>query len=436
MKEKQLKENNKWKIFDYFADAVYVTSYNDVFLYVNDESCRLWGRKKEEIVGYPIFIVFPQAKGTVLEEKRKECLDSGKALISEFYFPSPPFEGWYEINHTPCPDGIITRFKPILEKQKASQSIDFLYELISMFLKQLQEPIVILDLRFKVKESNDFLLKFTGVTSKSAIIGKDFFSLFCPEYAENLKPIFGEVFKFNKSLEVEVGNLKLKISTILDYFDHPLYYIVFLSREEKTTKVEESFTHANPLFLIDSKEKGMIQKSASNFYYQLWNQSGVPTAVFDKKGDLITVNDSMNELFSNQINLKYNLLSDPQISASSLQKIQSNQFIHVERHFKPEEARYFFLNKTFSIREEYYLDIFVKPFFGKTKLDTQGYILKLIDRLEYKKKKDLHKQMLEKMIDDLKTKADELKDLIHSHLLLINNTEDKLHFTQRSKNYN
>ena len=416
----------KWNLFDLLPEAVYVTSYEDVFLYVNDEACRLWNKKREEIVGFPIFIVFPQAKGSILEEKRKECLDSRKPLVAEFYFPSPPYEGWYEINHAPCHDGIITRFKQINEKQKASHSIDSLYELLSLFLKQLQEPVVILDLRYKIKEGNDFLLKFAGVASKSAMIGKDFFSFFCMGETEKIKPVFEEVFKFNKSRIAYSENLKMNISTILDYFDHPLYYIIFLSREEKLEKKESSLS-------ISTIEKEIIQSTANNFYYQLWNQSGVPTAVFDKKGDLITVNDAMNELFSNQINLKYNLLSDPQISASTLQKIQNNQFIHVERHFKPEEARYFFLNKTFSIREEYFLDIYVKPFFGKSKLDIQGYILKLIDRLEYKKKKDLHKQMLEKMIDDLKTKADELKDLIHSHLLLVNNTENKLHFAQKIK---
>jgi len=174
IRKKNNKLSSQWAVFDYFPDAVYVTSYDDYFLYANDEACKIWNKKREEIVGFPIFIVFPQTKGSILEEKRKECLSSRKPLIAEFYFPSSPYEGWYEIIHTPTPDGIITRFKIIQEKKKASQSIDFLYELLSMVLQQIREPMIIVDLRYQIKEGNEGLLSWQNARSKSDLIGKSF----------------------------------------------------------------------------------------------------------------------------------------------------------------------------------------------------------------------------------------------------------------------
>ena len=434
MNKKKIVTEAKWDMLDYFKDPVYATSYDSIFLYANDAACHHWGKKREEIVGYPIFTVFPQAKGTILEDKRRECLDLGKQIISEFYFPSPPFEGWYEIIHSPFPEGIITRFKLISEKTKASASIDFLYEFIMMFLNQLQEPVVITDLRYKIKEGNSTLIRFCGVPSKSSLIGHDFFEKICQGNEELVKPVFKEVFISNKSRSIQVGDLQMTISTIFDYFDLPLYYIIFLRRLAQTNQT----TDENQKLIVDKENtaeeaRKSMTAPTDEFYHNLWNQSGLPTAVFNKKGDLVSINDSMNELFSGQINLDYNLLNDTCISEGTRKKIRNNQIIQVEKYFKPEITRYFFMNKTTASREEYNLDVLIKPFYHKNNQDFQGYVLTLIDRMEHKKKKEIRHQLFEKAIESLKKSTNELKDSLTTLLIFVKDEDDKKFLTQKLK---
>jgi PAS domain S-box-containing protein len=428
----KINDRQKWEIFDYLADAIYVTSYDGHFLYVNAEASKLWGKSREEIEGQPLYIVFPQAKGSVLEEKRRECIASGKPLVAEFYFPSPPFEGWYEMVQSPCPEGIITRFKLIPEKKKASYSIDFLYELISMVLNQLEEPVVITDLRYKIKECNSTLAKFANVQTKSAIIGKDFFEQFCPGKEKDIKPAFHDVFNKHKSKTIHMNQCQMTISTIFDYFDLPLYYIIFIRKMERKDSIKLSNTASS----ADQQESQLtIQNSITNkepFYQSLWDQSGIPTAIFNPKGDLINVNEAMNTLFSEQIKLDYNLLNDSCITKETRKKIRDNQTIHLEKYFGPEETKVFFSNKTTATRKEYYLDVLIKPFFTN-KLILEGYILKLVDRLEIKKKEELRDQLFDRILSSAKKSTEHVKESINTLLMFVKETEDKKFLTKNLK---
>lgn len=418
---------SKWDVFDYFADATYVTSYEDIFLYVNDEACKHWGKTREEIVGYPIFIVFPETKGTVLEEKRIECLEKRKSIVAEFYFPSPPYEGWYELIHSPCPEGIITRFKLIPEKNKASYSIDFLYELIGMFLNQLEDPVIILDLRYKIKEGNRSLANFAGVSMKSTLIGRAFFECFFSGKEEILKPVFQEVFKERMSKTVILDNVQMTISTLFDYFDMPLYYIIFMKKVEKkpTTKPSNDIKDVAQLQPLDTNQSLINLATKDEFYETLWDQSGFPTAIFSDQGQLICVNDAMNALFSERINKEYNILKDPCLSPETIKKIRNQETIHTEKFFGPEDAKMFFANKTSTIRNEYYLDVLIKPFYQKGKKTLQGYILKLVDRMDAKKKEETREKEFERILANFRKTADQMKESINMLLLFVENSEDK-----------
>jgi PAS domain S-box-containing protein len=396
---------NKWDVFDCFADATYVTSYEDTFLYANDEACRFWGKTREELVGKPIYIVFPETKGSVLEEKRLECLETRSSLVAEFYFSSPPYEGWYELIHSPCQEGIITRFRLIPEKKKASYSLDFLYELITMFLNQLEDPVMVLDLRYKIKEGNRSLPKFAGVTTKSNLIGKNFFDRFFPDKEQVLKPTFQKVFQERKSRTVIIDGLQMTKSTII-----------------KSSEAASVLPQHPP---INTDQSLLEPSSRDEFYEILWDQSGIPTGVFNPQGQLICVNDSMNTLFSERINKEYNILLDPCLSSETIKKIQNQETIHTEIHFGPEDAKLFFANKTSTIREEYFLDVLIKPFYQKGKKTLQGYILKLVDRMEAKKKEELREQVFERILANFKKSTDQMKESISTLLLFVKESEDK-----------
>lgn len=529
-----MKKKDKWDIFDYFTDAIYVTNYQDIFIYANHEACRFWGKKKEEIEGFPIFVVFPQAKGTVLEEKRNECLESGKAITSEIYFPSPPYEGWLELNHNPCPDGIITRFRPIKEKKKANQNIDFLYELISLVLKQFQFPVFITDLRYKIKEVNQAFLDLLDIVSKTKIIGLDGIDLVFKSDKDNAKHIFEAVYKKNRSQTFNYLDFQVTVSTIFDYFEMPMYYLVFLQNKaipyrgletiipNLSKLVENSpdwifiknqnsqYIFVNPTMCkdigkpeefilgksdieifgakaseiirihdakvlngstvqsehvstldkensiintvrfpffepsgyvigicgiarkIDSKKnnsdsgeiKDLYGKDKEGFYSALWDQSDIPSAIFNVEGDLVNTNQALLTILSGQIIKPYNLLSDPTISWETKKRIKNNQPVHSERYFSAKEAKLFFMNKTMHIKKEYYWDVFIKPLFNKTSNKKIGYLMKIIDLMDRKKREDANKRVYYRFVAGLKDIMYQMKASISDFMKLMQDNEE------------
>jgi len=520
-------------MFDYFSDPVYITSYQDVFIYANPEACRFWGKERDTIEGLPIFVVFPQAKGTILEEKRIECLESGKPLTAEIYFPSPPHEGWIELNYNPTPDGIITRFRSIKEKKKTNQNIDFLYELISLVLKQFQFPVFVVDLRYKIKDCNQAFIDYMNLEAKSSLVGSDVFDLLFKKDMDKAKLIFETVFKKNQSQTFNYLKQKIIVSTILDYFELPIYYLVLIHLPEKLNlsldsiipslsklvenspdwifiknrssqyifvnqsmsrdigktveniigkddielfgteihemihsqekKVLNGETIQSEHYNTRDKEKAQINtvrfpffdstgyvsgicgisrkletknpkpdtlesnnsshKEKDEFYATLWEQSEIPSAIFNAEGDLIDVNQALLSIFSDQIIKPYNLLTDPSISWESKQKIKNDQAIHSERYFGKDESKLFFMNKTSLVHNEYYWDIFVKPLFHRNNHKKIGYMLKIIDLLDRKRQEDNSKRVYVRFVSGMKEILRQIKESISTFIVVTKDNE-------------
>ncbi|MEQ8188798.1 MAG: PAS domain S-box protein [Candidatus Eremiobacterota bacterium] len=96
--------------------------------YFNSAACRLLGRKKEDVLGYKIFDAFPEAKGSVFEEKYSLAINEKKAISFETFFDINPYRNWYSVRIYPYEGGISVYFQVITERRKSQKRLEKMNE--------------------------------------------------------------------------------------------------------------------------------------------------------------------------------------------------------------------------------------------------------------------------------------------------------------------
>ena len=112
-------------------------SINDGFFALDDElnvtyfnraACRLLGRRKEDFLGYKFFDAFPEARGSVFEEKFTLAVKEKKALSFEIFFDISPYKNWYSVRVYPYEEGISIYFQVITERRKSQKRLEKMNE--------------------------------------------------------------------------------------------------------------------------------------------------------------------------------------------------------------------------------------------------------------------------------------------------------------------
>jgi len=67
-----------------------------VVIYFNKAAEKMLGRSREEVLGKNLFEAFPEAKGSLFEEKYKEAVKTKKQRSFETFFEVPPYTNWYD----------------------------------------------------------------------------------------------------------------------------------------------------------------------------------------------------------------------------------------------------------------------------------------------------------------------------------------------------
>ncbi|MDA8165342.1 MAG: PAS domain S-box protein [Desulfobacteraceae bacterium] len=76
---------------------------------------------RDQVMGRCLFDVFPEARGSVIEESFHAALRDRKAMAFETYFA--PLDEWYEVRVSPAPGGIDVYFRVITERKQAEEAL-------------------------------------------------------------------------------------------------------------------------------------------------------------------------------------------------------------------------------------------------------------------------------------------------------------------------
>ncbi len=110
-------------IIESISDGFFTLDNNFVVTYFNKSAGILLARKPEEILGRNLFEAFPEAKGSIFEEKYTEAIRERKALNFETYFGVEPYKNWFDVRVYPFESGISVFFQVTTERKKLEEEL-------------------------------------------------------------------------------------------------------------------------------------------------------------------------------------------------------------------------------------------------------------------------------------------------------------------------
>ena len=93
-------------ILNSISDGFFALDRDFIITYFNPAAEILLGKKSSEVLGHKIFEeAFPEARGSIFEEKYRQVLKDKKPYFFEVYFGVKPYENWYDVRAYPAEDG-------------------------------------------------------------------------------------------------------------------------------------------------------------------------------------------------------------------------------------------------------------------------------------------------------------------------------------------
>jgi PAS domain S-box-containing protein len=110
-------------ILESISDGFFTLDQNLVVTHFNKAAEKLLDQKSTEVLGRNLFAAFPEAKGSIFEEKYTVAVKEKRHLTFEVYFGVKPYENWYEVRVYPYEDGISVYFQVTTERKQAQGTL-------------------------------------------------------------------------------------------------------------------------------------------------------------------------------------------------------------------------------------------------------------------------------------------------------------------------
>ena len=145
MTDFSLSHENYRIILESISDAFFSLDDNLVVTYFNQAAEKVLNRQREDVLGRYLFDAFPEAGGSIFEEKYRFAIQKKAALTFEVYFPNPPYTNWYEVRVYPQEVGISVYFQVITERKILEAAIRQSEEKLSSLLEALNDALISVD---------------------------------------------------------------------------------------------------------------------------------------------------------------------------------------------------------------------------------------------------------------------------------------------------
>lgn len=99
------------------TDAFFSLDTELVVTYFNAAAERLLARRREDVLGRPLFDSFPEAKGSVFEINYTRALRENVPISFETFFETEPYRNWFDVSVYPAQKGICVYFRVITERK-------------------------------------------------------------------------------------------------------------------------------------------------------------------------------------------------------------------------------------------------------------------------------------------------------------------------------
>jgi PAS domain S-box-containing protein len=172
------------KIINSLSDAIYVKDRQHRIVLVNDASCRLFGLRKEQIIGKTAHDLFPDKKmADISREKDEEVFRTGKENVNEeknTYAQGTTLT--VLVKKTLFEDDFGNEFlvgitRDITDRKRAEEALHRTRDYLEKLLDYANAPIVVWDTSFRINRFNHAFERLTG-RSAGEVLGKSLAILF------------------------------------------------------------------------------------------------------------------------------------------------------------------------------------------------------------------------------------------------------------------
>lgn len=123
-------------ILESMSDGFFSLDTNLVVTYFNPAAEQVLHHTCSDVLGRQLFEVFPEARGSIFEEKYRHALHTRQSVAFETYFGVPPYANWYDVRVYPYQNGIAVYFQVITERKTREIAIE--HEHVSLQKENLQ----------------------------------------------------------------------------------------------------------------------------------------------------------------------------------------------------------------------------------------------------------------------------------------------------------
>ena len=108
-------------ILERVSDAFVALDTDWRYTYVNEKAARLFGRRREDLIGKHIWTEFPEGIGQPFYQAYYKAVETQQPFFLEEYYP--PYERWFENRIYPSKDGLSIFFTDITGQKMAEQEL-------------------------------------------------------------------------------------------------------------------------------------------------------------------------------------------------------------------------------------------------------------------------------------------------------------------------
>lgn len=109
------------RVLENISEAFMTLSRDWRVTYVNNEAERVLLRPRSELIGKNLWSEFPEAVGSVFQEKYEYVLASGQPAHFQTYYQ--PLESWLEVHASPSDEGLAVYFRDITQRTKMEERV-------------------------------------------------------------------------------------------------------------------------------------------------------------------------------------------------------------------------------------------------------------------------------------------------------------------------
>lgn len=109
------------RILESVTDAFVALDRDWRYTYVNERAARIFGRRREELIGKHIWSEFPEGVGQPFHRAYERAMNEGVEVQFEAYYP--PYDAWFENRIYPSSDGISIVFQDITTRKRAEKAL-------------------------------------------------------------------------------------------------------------------------------------------------------------------------------------------------------------------------------------------------------------------------------------------------------------------------